>query len=99
VRALSIFFLEFRFPGHAQRFLALQRFLGLVGNRSLASPLDIGLPGRPVLIPSTLPVAVAAITPVAPVYTGMSIIRDASVLPSNPNENPWTLPVLSIANA
>jgi hypothetical protein len=57
LRALSIFFLDFRFPGPAQRFFALQRFFGLVRNRSPPSTLGMGLAGRPLLIPATLPVA------------------------------------------
>ena len=74
MRALSIFFLEFRFPGPAQCFLALQRFLGLVGNRSLTSSLDIRLRGWPVLIPATpAPVAPGPIAAAAALIVGVPI--------------------------
>ena len=74
MRALSIFFLEFRFPSPAQCFLALQRFLGLVGNRSLTSSLRMRFAGRPLLIPATpAPVAPGPIAAAAALFAAVAL--------------------------
>ena len=73
VLALGISLFDFCFAGSAERFLALQRFLGFVGNRAVSPALRMGLGTRSLFIPAAPSIAARSVAAAAALFVAVAL--------------------------
>jgi len=71
---LGISLFDFRFTGATQRLLALQRFLGLVGNGAVSPTLRMRLGTRSLVIPATPSIAAGPVAAAAALLVAVAVV-------------------------